>query len=75
MKKESVPRIRTAMEYQKKAIMALMPEPMEEHFEVIGNEIKKMMAEMVGGMLVCGTGAGETKKEPGESKVKKVNVS
>ena len=38
-------RLKTAGEYQKKAIMALLPESMERHLDVIGKEIKIMAAE------------------------------
>ena len=38
-------RLKEAAEYQKKAIRALFPERMLKHIDVIGNEIKMMVAE------------------------------
>ena len=38
-------RLKEAAEYQKKAIRALFPERMLKHMDVIGNEIKLMVAE------------------------------
>ena len=38
-------RLKEAAEYQKKAIRALFPERMLKHIDVIGNEIKLMVAE------------------------------
>ena len=46
MRKEYGHRVRKAMEYQKKAVMALLPESMEGHLELIGGEIRKMMLEL-----------------------------
>ena len=46
MRKEHVRRVRKAMEYQKKALMTLLPESMEGHLEVIGGEVRKMMLEL-----------------------------
>ena len=44
-------RLKTAGEYQKKAIMALLPETMERHLDVIEKEIKMMVAETVAEMV------------------------
>lgn len=38
-------RVRTAAEYQKKAVRALFPEKMNEHIDVIEREVKLMAAE------------------------------
>ena len=38
-------RLKEAAEYQKKAIRALIPDRMLKHMDVIGNEIKLMVAE------------------------------
>ena len=40
-------RLKTAAGYQKKAILALLPEGMEEHVDVIENEIRSMLMEAV----------------------------
>ncbi len=44
-------RLKTAGEYQKKAIMALLPESMERHLDVIEKEIKIMVTETVAEMV------------------------
>ncbi|MBO4750267.1 MAG: hypothetical protein J5546_08110 [Lachnospiraceae bacterium] len=41
-------RLKRAREYQRKAILELLPKGMEEHLEVIGNELKKMAEETIG---------------------------
>lgn len=46
MNKELLGRLELAGQYQKKAIRALFPEEMEEHIEVIENELKEMFMEM-----------------------------
>ena len=40
-------RMKTAGEYQKKAIRALFPDGMKEHLDVIEKEIKSMVMETV----------------------------
>lgn len=47
MNKELLGRLELAGQYQKKAIRALFPEGMEEHIEVIENELKAMFMEVV----------------------------
>lgn len=47
MNKELLGRLELAGQYQKKAIRALFPEGMEEHMEVIENELKAMLMEVV----------------------------
>ena len=42
-----IQRFRKAASYQKKAIQALFPDMMNEHFDVIENELKLMMIEAV----------------------------
>ena len=47
---EMLKRLKKAAGYQKKAIQALFPDMMNEHFEVIENEFKLMMIEAMGGI-------------------------
>ena len=90
MRKEYGHRVRKAMEYQKKAVMALLPESMEGHLEVIGGEIRKMMLELaIGAFRDCRESdlckelfgckeiedeTGEPKKNAEEPRVKKVSI-
>ncbi len=46
MNKDMINRLKTAAGYQKKAILALLPESTAGHLEVIGKELKLMLAEM-----------------------------
>ncbi|MBR4731974.1 MAG: hypothetical protein IK081_04310 [Lachnospiraceae bacterium] len=91
MRKEYARRVRKAMEYQKKAVMTLLPESMEGHLEVIGGEVRKMMLELAveafrdckesdlcKELFGCGGIKDEitgSEKNDKESKVKKVNIS
>lgn len=70
-------RIKTAGEYQKKAIRALFPEEIGGHLEVIENEIRAMVMEAAAGLLkeyhkedAC---KGEQSRERA-LKVRKVNI-
>ena len=90
MRKEYGHRVRKAMEYQKKAVMALLPESMEGHLEVIGGEVRKMMLELaIGALRDCRESdlckeffgckrnedeVGEPEKNAEESRVKKVSI-
>ena len=47
MNKDMIKRLKTAAGYQKKAIMALLPESTAGHLEVIGKEMKQMFAELM----------------------------
>ena len=47
MNKDMINRLKTAAGYQKKAIMALLPESTAGHLEVIGKEMKQMFAELM----------------------------
>ena len=47
MNKAMIERIRKAGEYQIKAILALLPESTAGHLDVIGSEMKAMLAEML----------------------------
>ena len=52
---EMIERFRKASKYQKKAILALFPESMEGHIEIIGNEMKQMMSEAATKLMAdCG---------------------
>ncbi|MBR3524904.1 MAG: hypothetical protein IKO11_03565 [Lachnospiraceae bacterium] len=78
MNKEMKKRLKTAVEYQKKAILALLPERTPEHMRVIGNELKQMLGEM---LALCAVNAmmkekeTKTEAESGQKKsVKKVDI-
>ena len=43
---QAMERVKKAMEYQRLAVLALLPDPMAEHLAVIGSELQKMAAEM-----------------------------
>ena len=45
--KEMPARIRLAAEYQKKAVCALLPEGMENHVDIISNELKLIVKEII----------------------------
>ena len=47
MNKDMINRLKTATGYQKKAILALLPESTASHLEVIGKEMKQMFAELM----------------------------
>jgi len=47
MNKDMINRLKTAAGYQKKAILALLPESTASHLEVIGKEMKQMFAELM----------------------------
>ena len=70
MNKTMIKRLKTAGEYQKKAILALLPERTAGHLDVIGNEMKQMVAEML-------PGSGKKEKAPEAEQagnVKKVSI-
>jgi len=70
-------RLRTAGEYQKKAIYALLPEPVGRHLDVIEKELKIMAVETAADVLrECGKcDHRDTEQEPErESEVKKVDI-
>lgn len=50
--KEMSSRLKTAAQYQKKAVCALLPEGMESHVDVISNELKLMIKEMAAGLVM-----------------------
>lgn len=77
MNKELWNRLRTAGEYQKKAIYALLPDPVGRHLDVIKKELKMMAVEIAADVLKeCGKwDRHDTEQEPKkESEVKKVDI-
>lgn len=77
MNRELLNRLRTAGEYQKKAIYALLPEPVGRHLDVIKKELKIMAVETAADVLrECGKrDRRDTEQEPErESEVKKVDI-
>ncbi len=77
MNRELLNRLRTAGEYQKKAIYALLPEPVGRHLDVIKKELKIMAVETAADVLKeCGKcDRRDTEQEPErESEVKKVDI-
>lgn len=70
-------RLKKAAGYQRQVILALLPEGMEGHLDVIEKELKEMFAEtFVNAMNGCGgSGAGTDKSKEGASgSVKKVTI-
>lgn len=65
MNKEMLHRIKTAGEYQRKAIRALFPEEMAEHLDAIEKEVKRMVMEVA---------ARDRHSHEQTSKVKKVDI-
>ena len=77
MNKEMINRVKTAGEYQKKAIRALFPEEMGEHLDVIEKELKVMAMEMMAELLKGCMESGVFNEQPSQeqaSKVKKVDI-
>lgn len=59
MNREMSDRIMTAKAYQKKAILALLPEEMSGHLEMIEKELKLMAGELLQAVLNEGGRNGE----------------
>ena len=79
MNKDMIRRLRTAADYQKKAVMALLPESTAGHLEVIGKEMKQMFAElMIKGIADAAkqdkNDEASEEKEPRSKAVKKVDI-
>lgn len=77
MSKEMLHRMKTAGEYQRKAIRALFPEEMGEHLDVIEKEIKMMVMEAAAELLKnCNKGndCRDGQRHEQTSKVKKVDI-
>ncbi len=51
MNKNVIDRLKTAAGYQRQAFRALLPEGMEGHLDVIGQEMKAMFAELLVGVM------------------------
>lgn len=78
MNKEMIHRIKTAGEYQRKAVRALFPAEMGEHIDVIEKELKMMVTEEAKELLKefkmrDDSSDGQSREKT--SKVKKVNIS
>ena len=79
MNRELRQRIKRASEYQKKAIMELLPKESAGHIEVIARELKALVKESVirfGRECAFGTGAdaGTDRCSETEDRVKKVDI-
>lgn len=79
MNKDMINRLKTAAGYQKKAILALLPESTASHLEVIGKEMKQMFAElMINGIAGAAKQDKDTTaqedKAPGSKGTKKVEI-
>ena len=77
MNKEMLHRMKIAGEYQKKAVRALFPEEMDEHFQVIEKEIKMMVMEIAAEWIKkCqDSDSGKNPQENEETtRVKKVDI-
>lgn len=77
MNSEMIDRFKLAGEYQRKAIYALFPEEMGEHWEVIEKELKMMAMEVIV-ELMKESNEGDTfrarQSQEQTSKVKKVDI-
>lgn len=75
MNREILNRLKTAGEYQRKAIYALFPEKVGRHLDVIEKELKMMAVEIAADVVKeyrkCDGGEPDDKKEP---EVKKVDI-
>ncbi len=72
MNREMMQRIKIAGDYQRKAIRALFPEEMGEHFDVIEKEIKAMVMELV--VEIVKEQKATANKEDRNNKTKKVDI-
>lgn len=72
MNREMMQRIKMAGDYQKKAIRALFPEEMGEHFDVIEKEIKAMVMELV--VEIAKEQKTTVNEEDRNNKTKKVDI-
>ena len=77
MRNEMVGRLKTAAGYQRQAILALLPEGMEGHLDVIEKEIKSMVAETMTKVMeerVRSSCKSDEPQDGTDSKVKKVTI-
>ena len=76
MNREVFSRLKTAGEYQKKAIYALFPEKVSRHLDVIEKELKRMAVEIAADVMKecgkCDRCCGQDHEK--ESEVKKVDI-
>lgn len=72
MNREMMQRIKIAGDYQRKAIRALFPEEMGEHFDVIEKEIKAMVMELV--VEIAKEQKTTVNEEDRNNKTKKVDI-
>lgn len=78
MNKEMLSRMKTAGEYQRKAVRALFPEKVGKHLDVIEKEIKMMLLEMAADVVEECRKMEPHEKEQGcerASGVKKVDIT
>ncbi|MCR5687244.1 MAG: hypothetical protein K6G58_04420 [Lachnospiraceae bacterium] len=77
MNKDMAKRLKTAARFQRQAVLALLPEGMEGHLDVIEKEIRSMLAEALAHTVCEGfenAGSGGAGKETADAKVKKVSI-
>lgn len=77
MNKEMLHRMKTAGEYQRKAIRALFPEELSGHIDVIENELKIMLMELVTELMNDSrkeSTSEELHKEKNSFKAKRVDI-
>lgn len=77
MNKEMLGRLKTAAGYQRQAILALLPEGMEGHLDVIEKELKSMVAETMTKVMeerVRYSCKSDEPQDGTDSKVKKVTI-
>jgi len=68
-------RLKKAREYQKRAILELLPEGMEGHLEVIGKELRLMAEETLGRAVTgCMGNLGTEEESSNAKKVNKVEI-
>ena len=51
MNKDTMKRVREAQKYKRMAVKALFPEKVAGHIDVIENELRKMVMEIIGEMV------------------------
>lgn len=78
MNKEMLHRLKTAGDYQKKAVRALLPEEMGGHLDVIEKEVKMMAVEIIAELLKIHDHEGDAcqkgQNHEQTSKVRKVTI-
>ena len=78
MNKDAFERMKKAKQYQMLAIKALIPEPMAEHVDVIGKEMKEMMIECIFELFSQEKGASERPEKAADNQksrgAKKIDI-